>query len=287
VIACASNAPIMPACPLAQDVTLSAAHAKTCNIMVIAAAASVRHSCHVLSRPAICDVRRWGEAVSSANDDLFSCGQATNASGISTSSISDSCCLPSQKPTSSAMHAVDCGAGELAVTWLHRLLGAPRLTLPGRRRHRVPLIPQWCKPRALLVLPHAEGERNGAAGDDSWQDVDSCAPEFLVTFPPRPSQPPVMCPVTCAFRMRVPKPGQCRGEIPGPHLLALGGPLGGKSERRDASCCAACSAALRALPSASVEGSTAASPAKIGSDAKRCGDIPKDLCDGEDLPSLP
>lgn len=191
------------------------------------------------------------------------------------------------------MHGVGCGAAEPAVTRLHRLLGAPRLTVPGRRRQRVPPTPHWCKPRAVLVLPHAEGERNGAsvdvaqgrtAADDSWQDVDSRPPESSVIFPPIPSPPPAMC----AFRMGVPKPGQRPGEIPDPHLLALGGPLGGKSERRDASGCAVrpCSTALRALPSTGVEGSAAVPPTKVGADAERCGDIRGDLCNGEDLPPL-
>jgi len=160
-----SNAPTMPACPLAQDGTLSAAHVKTYNIMVIATETSVRHSCHVLNLPAICDVRRWGEAVSNANGDIFSRAQAVNASGIGPSSISDPCCLPSQRSTRSAMQGAGCGAAEPALIWLHRLLGAPRLTLPGRRRQRVPPTPHWCKPRAVLLPPHAEGGRNGTSVD--------------------------------------------------------------------------------------------------------------------------
>jgi len=191
------------------------------------------------------------------------------------------------------MHGVGCVAVEPGAARLHRLLGAPRLTLPGRRRQRVP-TPHWCKPKAVLVPPHAEGERMGTsvadgkarreAGDDSGQDIDSRVPESSFILPPTPSQVPVVC----DFRMGVPKPGQRRGEIPGPHLLALGGPLGGKSERRDASGCALrpCSTVLRVLPSTGVEGSATAPPTRWGADAERCGDIREDLCDGEDLPPL-
>mmetsp|Transcript_63792 Transcript_63792/g.126193 ORF Transcript_63792/g.126193 Transcript_63792/m.126193 type:complete len:227 (-) Transcript_63792:914-1594(-) len=201
---------------------------------------SLRHNCYVLNLPAIFDVRRWGEAVINANRELFSCAQAAMAFGISTTSVSDSRCLPSQRSTRSAMH----GVGEPAVARPQRLLGAPGLRVTGRRR-RVPPTPHWCKPGAVPVPPHAEGERNGTSDDMAQGRI--CAPESSVIFPATSKDPAL-----CAFRRGVPKPGQRRSEIPGPHLLPLDGPLEGTNERRAASDCAErlCSTALRALPSA-------------------------------------